>query len=79
VTDRGRFEESVRAVRAAIVLAELRTHGEAFETAADVARMPRFALWDPLVVEETLADLAADGEISESADGRLCVRPKDAA
>lgn len=68
---------SVRDVRARIVLDDLLAHPELVERVEDVARLPRLAGWTSRIVEVAVADLVADGNLTEAADGRLCVtRPR---
>ena len=63
----------VREMRARIVLDEIRTHPELVERVEDIARIPRLARWRPEIRDAAVADLAADGRLTEAADGRLCV------
>lgn len=44
-----------------------------------VVALPRLAGWQPGVLAIAIADLVADGLLTETGDGRLCVRARGAA
>lgn len=72
-------ELTIRDARAAIVHDELLRHPEHYLTTDDVPHMPRLTRWNVAIVVAAIADLVADGLLTEAADGRLCVRPRPTA
>lgn len=67
---------SVRAIRAQVLLDDLRAHPELVERAEDIARLPRLTGWAPSVVGVAIADLVARGVLTDNTTGRLGVHPE---
>ncbi len=69
---------SVRAIRARVLLDDLRAHPELVERVEDVGRLPRLAGWTARSVDVAVADLVSSGVLTDDATGQLCLRPKTA-
>lgn len=67
---------TVRAVRADILHRALIAAPD-LEVVEDIARLARVARWQPLVRDVAVADLVAEGKITEAADGRLCIHRRE--
>ena len=67
---------TVREMRARILADALIAHPELVEHVDDIERLPRVCRWTQLARDVAIADLVADGVLSESADGRVCIRPR---
>jgi len=70
---------SVEAVRAQIVHDELRRCPELVERVEDIYRLRRLAGWAMEIVGQAIDTMVAERWISESADGRLYVHPRERA
>lgn len=70
---------TVRAMRADILYRALLEQPERVEYVEDIAKLSRVAMWLGSVREAAIADLVADGRITEAADGRLCIHLRSAA
>lgn len=64
---------SVGECRAKLVLDEIAAHPELVLVVGDIAGLPRFAGWEPVILNDAVDRLVARGSITEAADGRLCV------
>jgi hypothetical protein len=71
-----RTSMSVRDCRAAIVHEALLAHVELVDDIDQIAALSRLKSWTTEILGTAVADLVADGVITETATGRLCLCAK---